>query len=438
MKRWHTAFWLLCFTFCFVTTGWPAGAKLTLNEAVEETLKNNPSIRAYEERVARANLNIKIAKTLRWGELLGNAAVHRSEDRLMVSPITPKKMRNGIPFEKNRYGYGVLYELPIYLGGKIPLSVDISRLSELSAGLALKRLRAVIRHRVTELYHNILSMEGEQKAVEENIKALNVLLKHTELAIKHGKKPPVDRYKITYSLRRWQAIRDKIVNQRVSMIVALQTLMGRGNVDASLSLEPVEIPRKVQPLQQDLQRLYTMALAKRSDLQAARKKVEIAEKKVGLARADRMPNIFAVGSFQGYDAPHVNFDEEWDASLQLRIPIFDAGRRRKKVEAAKVGVLEERMHVYELQQKIIREVGDAVARVRTAESFVKSYESRVQLEKEVDRVETLKYEKGAGDIDDMLRAKAELAYSRSKWVESMFQWLNAKSYLSMVLEEEVK
>ena len=437
MKKLKRSIGVLLLFLLFAPTAWPAG-QVTLQEALRETLKNNPSVKAYEERVVRANLNIKIAKTLRWGELLGNAAVHRSEDRLLVSPITPKKMRNGIPFEKNRYGYGLLYEFPIYLGGKIPLSIDISRLSEASAGLALKRLRAVIRHRVTELYHNILSLEGEKKAVEENIKALNVLLKHTELEIKHGKKPPVDRYKITYSLRRWQAIRDKIVNQRTSMVVALQTLMGRSDVDANLILEPLEIPQKVQPLQLDIQHLYTLALEKRSDLLAAKKRVEIAEKKVGLAKADRMPSIFAVGSFQAYDAPHVNFDEEWDASLQLRIPLFDAGRRRKRVEAAKVGVLEEKMRVFELQQKIIKEVGDAIAKVRTAESFVKSYESRVQLEKEVDRVETLKYEKGAGDIDDMLRAKAELAYSRSKWVESVFQWLTAKSYLKMVLEEEIK
>ena len=437
MKKWIRLFGAFLFFFCLTPLSWSAG-QITLKEAIEETLHNNPSVRAYEERVARANLNIKIAKTYYWGELMGNAGVYRSEDRLMVSPMTPHQMREGIEFEKTRFGYGVACKLPIYLGGKIPLSVDISRLSEASAGLALKRLQSVIRHRVTELYHNILSLEGEEKAVDENIRALKVLLKHTELAIRHGKKPPIDRYKIDYSLKRWQAIKDKIVNQRVSMIVALQTLMGRGVVDSNMSLTPVEIPKKLRPLQQDIQKLYTLALERRSDLQAAMKKVEIAKKKVGLAHAERMPSIFAVGSFQTYDAPHVSFEEEWDASLQLRIPLFDAGRRKMKVEAAKVGVLEERMHVFELQQAIIKEVGDAIAKVRTTESLVESYESRVQLEKEVDRVETLKYEKGAGDIDDMLRAKAELAYSKSKWVESMFQWLNARSYLSLVIEEDVK
>ncbi len=437
MKWWRIFLAALFCMGCQVPSGW-SSETLTLKRAIEETLSHNPSVRVYEARVARANLNIRIAKTTYWGELIGNAAVHRSEDRLRVSPMTPKQMRGGIAFEKTRFGYGVTYELPLYLGGKIPLSVDISRLSKASASLALKRLQVVIRHRVTELYHNILSLNGEEKAVSETIRALKVLLKHTELAIHHGKKPRVDRYKIDYSLKRWEAVKDTLVNQKSSMIVALQTLMGRENVDPSLSLVSVKIPEKVRPLRHNIQELYTIALERRSDLLAEKKRVSIAEKKEGLAHAERMPSIVAVGSFQTYDAPHVNFEEEWDASLQLKIPLFDAGRRKMKVEAAKVGVLEEKMRLFELQQRIIKEVGDAIAKVRTAASLVRSYTSRVRLEKEVDRVETLKYENGAGDIDDMLRAKAELAYSKSKWVESVFQWLNARSYLRLVVEEEIE
>jgi outer membrane protein TolC len=184
--------------------------------------------------------------------------------------------------------------------------------------------------------------------------------------------------------------------------------------------------------------LYTRALQTRSDLAALENRVKITGKGVGLARAERLPSIFAVGAMQTYDGNDISGTEEWNVGLRLELPLFDAGRRRAQVEAAKVKVLEERLHVFELRQKIVKEVGDAVKRVKTAEALAKSFLSRVDLGKEVDRVETLKYEKGAGDIDDMLRAKADLAYSNSQFVASVYQWLTARSYLNLVLEEKVK
>lgn len=437
MKKTLGIFFIPLVFFLVAAPGW-ASEPLTLQSAIQEALKNNPSVQAYEKRLARAGLNIKIAKTVRWGELTGGASLNKSEDDLIATPMTPYRMRHGIQFDDTRWGFDLTYKLPIYLGGKIPLSIDISRLNELSSRLALKRLKAVIRHNVTEVYHAILALNGEEKAVQENLKSLNSVLKHTELGIKYGKFPPINKFKIVYSIKRWQAAEDKIVNQRKALEIALQTLMGVKDVSASIDLRPIDFPKRVFPLAQDIKTLYSRALTSRSDLAALENRVKIADKRVGLAKAERLPSVVAVGAMRTYDGDDISGTEEWNVGLRLELPLFDAGRRRIRVEAASVKVLEERMHVFELRQKILKEVGEAVAKVKTAESLVESFKSRVDLGKEVDRVETLKYENGAGDIDDMLRAKAELAYSNSQFVASVYQWLTSRSYLSMVLEEEVK
>ena len=195
MKSWLIVF--LAFSMV-LTLRFPCRASnlLALQTAIQEALKNNPSVQAYERRLARAGLNVKIARTVRWGELTGGAAIHKSEDDLVATPMTPRRMRTGIQFDNTRWGLNLTYKLPIYLGGKIPLSTDISRLNEISTSLALKRLKAIIRHNVTEVFHAILALNGEEKAVLENLKSLHSVLKHTELAIAQGKFPPVDRYKI--------------------------------------------------------------------------------------------------------------------------------------------------------------------------------------------------------------------------------------------------
>ncbi len=437
MRKWLIG--LLAFSM-IVSTRIPcrAGEVLTLKAAIQEALKSNPTVQAYQKRLALAGLKIKIARTVRWGELKGGAGLHKSEDDLVATPMTPRRMRTGIQFDDTRWGFDLTYRLPIYLGGKIPLSIDISRLNEISVQLALKRLRAVIRHNVTEVYHAILALNGEEKAVLENLKSLRSVLKHTELAISQGKFPPVDRYKIQYSIQRWTAEEDRIIDQREALKIALQTLMGRENVDADVTLAPISLPENVTPLVESVTELYKRAMVTRSDLAALENQVKVAKKEVGIAKADRLPAIYATGVMQTYDGDDISGTEEWDVGVRLELPIFDAGRRRTQVEAARVKVLEERMRVFELRQKIIKEVGEAVKRVRTTEALIKSYRSQVKLGKEVDRVETLKYENGAGDIDDMLRAKAELAYSNSQLAASMYQWLTARSYLNLVLEEEVK
>ena len=437
MRRTGLIFFTLLFFFVSVGPAWPS-EPLTLQTAIKQALKKNPSVQAYEKRLAQAGMEIKVAKAVRWGELTGGASFDQSEDQLIAAPMTPKRVREGIKFDDTRWGFNLTYKLPIYLGGKIPVSIDISRLYEISTQLALKRLREIIRHNVTEIYYAILALNGEEKAVKENLKALRSLLKHTQLGIKHGKFPPIDRYKIDYSIQTWVAQEESIVNEREALKVALQTLMGTQTPTSDLSLVPVELPPETRPLTGDFKSLYVRALQKRSDLAALENRVEIASKEVRLVEAERLPSIYAVGSMNTYDGDDIGGTEEWNVGLRLEVPLFDAGRRRTKVEAANVKVLEEKMHVFELRQKIVKEVGEALKRVRTAEALVKSYRARVNLGKEVDRVETLKYEHGAGDIDDMLRAKADLAYSNSKLVASIYQWLTARSYLSLVLEEEVK
>ena len=226
--RFFISLFLLCNSSFFVVVlvglscSFPclAGGPLTLPAAIQKALKGNPSVQVYEKRLALAGLNIKIAKTAHWGELTGGATLDKSEDALIATPMTPRRMREGIQFDDTRWGFNLMYKLPIYLGGKIPLSIDISRLNEISTRLALKRLKAIIRHNVTELYYAILALDGEETAVKETLKALHSVLEHTEFSIAQGKIPPVDKYKINYSIQRWQAEADKITNQREALKIA--------------------------------------------------------------------------------------------------------------------------------------------------------------------------------------------------------------------------
>jgi len=415
--------------------------ELSLKSAVHEAIENNPTLRVYKQRLSQASLTVQEAETIRWGELTGGAAIHRTEDHLMVAPIrgpmTPRTMED-MEFDKTRWGFDVTYKIPLYLGGKIPLSIDISRLNRVSTSLALERLNSVVRHNITRLYYAILALNGEEEAIEENLKALHRVLKHTELSIKEGKLPPLNRYKIDFSIRQWEAERDRIVNERAALFVALQTLMGRKDMAVDFQLKSVMIPRRSDLFIGNAGELYAKALNNRSDLKAMKKRVMIAKKKIGLAKSERLPSIFAVGAFQTYDGPTAAFEEEWDVSLRLSIPIFDAGRRRIQVSRANAGYLEEEERLFALRQKVIKEVGEAISHVKTAEALTESFKTQVMLGREVDRVETLKYEKGAGDTDDMLRAKASLAYANSQWVASIYKWLTARSYLAMVVEEEMK
>ena len=96
-----------------------------------------------------------------------------------------------------------------------------------------------------------------------------------------------------------------------------------------------------------------------------------------------------------------------------------------------------RKRVTEVELRVRREVRSAVANVRLAEQAVENNRAALELAAEVSRIEQLKYNNGRGNIDDLLRARAQHKLSEAELVKARYDLLVALKNLKKTIEGEI-
>ena len=112
-------------------TNGPSPIRLTLSEAVAEALKLNPGLKAAGHQATAASQEASATARGRWGELDSTASYSYYNDHMILLPISRELLANGInglPFDRSQAQYGVVYQVPLYLGGKLNNQVQIARL----------------------------------------------------------------------------------------------------------------------------------------------------------------------------------------------------------------------------------------------------------------------------------------------------------------------
>ncbi|MEL7708486.1 TolC family outer membrane protein [Citromicrobium bathyomarinum] len=377
----------------------------TLNEALAEAYRSNPTLQAARAQLRATDENVAIEKADGRPSVTGSAALTEVLIQNSTSFFAPARSLSA----------GVDLGVPIYSGGAVKNSVRAAE-QRVEAGRAdLRGTESAIFSQVVAAYMDVLRGEALVGLSANQVQVLEVNLRATSDRFEIG---DLTRTDVAQSQSRLALARGDLRSAQAGLIQARESyiqLVG----SAPGELEP---PPPLPNLPDDPRMAVDVALDNNPDLIAARERAQAAGYDIDVAGASRLPRLSA---FAGYDyqnflgsvpdsptGPSPQTADASSAGLTLSIPIFQGGRPaalQRQAQARASAALDQ---VIAAERDVIAQVRAAYASYSAALAIIDS--SREAVAAAELSLEGVRAENSIGNrtVLDVLNAEQELLLAR--------------------------
>ncbi len=400
---------------------------LSLQQALEQALLNNPGIERQRRRVESEQLEKSVAQAKHLPELSLQAGVTHYSDPTLVWPIHERG--EFPPFDEDIANIGINLRLPLYVGGKLVASVNFAEKMLKSAELQLQASQQELIFNVVSSYGKTLQLQQLRAAMQHRILGLESQLNDSREGFRSGRVAEIDvaRVKTRLSEARYDMV---ILEQGVSnSLQFLATLMGSREAPAELD----ELPDVPLSPSSSLAHWTEQALDNHPGLRRAQTGILAADERLDIARSERLPQIHLVGSSRYLESSSGEGQDEWQVGVQLSLPLYDGSSRRDKVSQAVIARQMAQLETEELRDNLHYQVREAHAAVTSGALQITVAEQGLREAEEVLRIETLRHQSGAGTITDLLSAESDLWHARAKQMQARYDLIISKTRLLKVV-----
>lgn len=410
---------------------------LTLDEAVADAIEANPGLRALDSSATAADREANATAHGRWGSLDAVASYDTFQDDQIIRPISRQLLNAGIaglPFDDAQWHYGVVAQLPLYVGGKLTNGIAIARISAEQAHALLDGSRWQIRYNVRSLYHTAQSLDAVLVALDGQIEALDATTSRLQLMVDEGKRPEIDHLKVVEELEAARSNRAVVKAKRSKVGAVLLSMLGQDPAQG-VTVDP--LPTRLPQLTVDPAELR-IGLDEVAPIRHARLDVDHAGRAVAIANSDFMPKLMLRGNYMVNDAASLHDSENtWALSLGVDVPVFRGGARFEHRAAAKERRQAAEHALVTKQLDVATQLESALADLEAAQAAVSAASARVAAGVEAARIEQIRYDTGAGTIEDLLRARAREEGGHADLAQARASLLVAAARVNSIVEKEV-
>ena len=399
-----------------------APQSITIEQAVQEALRNNPGLLAEK-------LGIPVAETaVITARLRPNPVVSASSDHLDWLGTGFSEVNGAGPTET-----ALRVDFPWERGHKREYRVDSAGYAQKIAAARVADSIRRLRLDVTLACIDVIEAKARLDLANDNLKSLQGVVQLNETRLQGGAIPPIE---LTRSRVAMLQFRSNVKTAELALTTArirLQTLLGRAagqTVDVS---DPLKIP--IPPATPALDQIQTRAIAVRPDIQAARLdqarsqaelRLQLANGKVDYtagAEYRRQQGVNGTGNSVGF-------------FFSVPLPVFN----RNQGEIARVTSEEVQLQkqIDALQSQVSGEVTGAYREYETARQLIGDIESDLLgLSQEARNTTTYVYQAGAGSLLDVLDAQRAFNETMSTYYQAQADYRRAVSRLTSVVGDEV-
>ena len=399
---------------------------ITIEQAVQEALQNNPGLLAEKLGIPVAEAAVITAR-LRPNPVLSASADHLDWLGTGFSDVngagpTEAAMRVDFPFER---------------GHKREYRVDTAgyqrKIAEARVADSVRRLKLD----VTLACIDVMEAKARLDLANDNLKSLEGVVQLNETRLKGGAIPPIE---LTRSRVAMLQFRSNVKTAELALTTArikLQTFLGRANGPAPIDILDVSDPLKIliPAAVPSLDQIQARSIAARPDIQAARLdqarsqadlRLQVANGKVDYtagAEYRRQQGVNGTGNSVGF-------------FLSVPLPVFN----KNQGEIARVTSEEVQLQkqIDALQSQVSGEVTGAYREYETARQLIGDIESDLLgLSEEARTTTTYVYQAGAGSLLDVLDAQRAFNETMSTYYDAQADYRRAVSRLTSVVGEEV-
>lgn len=427
MKIWIVAAGMVALLLLAVTVAVYAAEELTLEQAIDAALLNNPGLKAAGSQVDAAQAGVVKSRSGFLPKVTISETWSRSDNPLMalgtklnqeiVGPadFNPAVMNNPEPL--SNYNTRLSMMQPVFNGGKEYLGRKQARLASDAAVQDLHRTKQETVFNVIKAYYGVLLAKEYRKVAAQSLETSSANVKLAEARFKAGAVLQSDllRARVQESevkemaTRAESGVRLATANLNFAMGVDQEREYGVSGVLAEKNQQP------------DLAAALGSALGNRPDLAALDLNRKNAEASVSQARTDFVPSLNLMGQVD-WNSNQIAGDDakSWAIMAVLQWNIFDgmvstSNVRQASATASRMRSLEEQM-----KAGVQLQVKQAYYNHQASLDRISATSSSVQEAEEGFRIVQKRYEVGMTTLVDVLGAESALIRARTNALQALY------------------
>jgi outer membrane protein len=399
--------------------------RLTLPEAIQVALKQNPAVAESKERVNAAKEQIGVSKSGYYPQLgfssnyyYGNAFARSATGTFQTT--TPGGVSAPTSLEQKATDF-FIYRFSanqlLYDFGRTSGQVDQSKAGYKQAGEDLANTRQQVVLDTRSRYFEYLASRRAIKVAEENVRQNQELLKQARGFYDVGLRAKNDVTKAEANLANAEAELIRAKNLADVSQVALMTTLGL----KTWPYKDVEDVLEVTPKALSLEELKKAGLSQRPEIRRNLFQQEGDKAGIQVARSGYFPTLSSTAAYgwQGNEHP---LDDNWWVGAGITFPLFEGLNTYHSVHQAKSQLKSTQAGGESLTLTVMKEVEQSYLDVKSAWEVIKARVKAKESAAENLRLAWGRYRAGVGNIIEVTDAQVQFAQADLDHVRALFDY----------------
>ncbi|HEV3221296.1 MAG TPA: TolC family protein [Puia sp.] len=388
------------------------GRKISLDEAIDLSIKNSKPLRAAHARIDQATANTMVSKQ----NQLPDFKVSGSYLRLTQPNINLQYKSNSggsaaAPINVNQAAYGSAnLSLPVFSGFKIQYGIRSSEFLEKATVLDADQDREAVIMNTINAFTNLYKARANLRVIQENLAQSRSRDADFANLEKNGLLARNDKLKALLQTANIELTMADVENNLKLAMVNMNIMLG-------LSEETVIIPDSTSLVEpgdiKSIQEYEQLALQNRKDMQAIAYRKKASEVGIQTAKADYYPSLALTGGYIVADIPSfITITNAVTFGVGLSYNVSSLWKTNAHVTGAKAKLAEVQANEEELYDQVRNQVNQAYEDLLTANKKIQV--SQVAIEQGIENYKIVKnkYENSLLTVTDLLDANALMLQSQ--------------------------
>ncbi len=389
----------------------PPVLKLSLREAMDAAVDQNPTVRLFQERIRQAE---DVADT-QLGELLPNLSG-------TVSGARRRFFTGSFGGSPTVVGPRDFYEARAFLTQNVFSLSLIQKWRAAKAGVDVAGLDAEVTKRDTMATTGLIYLEALRAQAAVVARTADVVLNKELLRLATERKSAGMATSLDVTRAKVQLENEKqrllvAENERDRAKLNLIRSMGLSfDVQLELTDEMTMVPVSEQSIVEALQ----VANENRTELKAQKNRERLASLTLSSVTNERVPSIQALGDVGliGNQIPNALTTD--NVQVLMRVPIFDGGQREGRISESRSIVRQEAIRTQDVQYQVALEVRDALLTIHSAKQQVAVAEEGLKLALTELELSRERFAVGVATNIEVTDSQTRVAQARDNLIEALF------------------
>ncbi|WP_371366666.1 Outer membrane protein TolC [Sporomusa rhizae] len=393
------------------TFAFAAPTELSLQDSINYTLKNNPSIQIADQDKKKSELSVNETKA-------GNMPTLSLGSGYSKSNSTSDKWNNDLRMSWQ-----------LYNGGRTEAQISQAKLGVRTADLNVEKTKQQLTLDATTNYYGVLEAQNMLTVNQESVSNLQAHLNIVQAKYQEGMVAKSELLRAEVEVANANQNLIKAQNQYDLAVSSLLTTM---HMDSGTELK-LNGALTYQPDTRTLEQAIQYAKQNRPEALQAKVSVDSAQKGIEIAESGKRPSVSLSASTGWNDSVLPGNDNSWSVGASANWDIFDAGVTKSRVSQAETSLAKANLQVEQTWDSIDQDVRQSYLNMKEAEKRLTSTDVTVNKANEDLYIAQESYKAGVGTNLDVFDSQLALTQAKTNHVQALYDYNVNKAKLDKAM-----